>query len=132
MNESSHSNLLLVNANVITLDPLRPRAEKIAIRDGLILGVDGRGDTDMLYFERCPIYDCRGMTVLPGFHDAHCHLHAFAESLVGIDISPSDGIRSIEDIQAAVREHSLKTAPGSWIRGGGYNEFYLAEKRVTD
>lgn len=129
INDSKPSNLLLVNANIITLDPLRPRAERVAIRDGLILAVGEGRNAEMPSPDHCQVWDCQEKTVLPGFHDAHCHLHAFAESIVGMDVSPANGFRSIADLKAAIREHALITKPGTWIRGRGYNEFYLAEKR---
>jgi len=49
------------------------------------------------------LVDCEGRTILPGFIDAHCHLRAFAESLVTLDLRPTDGLSSIADIKAAIR-----------------------------
>jgi len=65
---------------------------------------------------------------VPGFNDSHCHILALASSLLGVDCSPS-AVGSIADIQVHIREQAQKLPPGSWIRGAGYNEFYLAEKR---
>ena len=73
--------------------------------------------------------DCKGKTVLPGFIDAHLHLHALAESHVTLNLEPHHNVQSISDIQTKIRNYSQKLPPGTWIRGRGYNEFYLAEKR---
>lgn len=123
-----HPKTIFTNANVITMDPSRPRAECIAIRGGTILFVGskkalGKAASDI------EILDCRGKTILPGFIDAHCHLRAFAESLVTLDMRPTEGFSSIAVIKAAIRNLSQKAMPGTWIRARGYNEFYLAEKR---
>lgn len=66
---------------------------------------------------------------MPGFIDAHCHLHALAESHVTLNLEPGHNVRSISDIQTKIRDYSRKLPSGTWIRGRGYNEFYLAEKR---
>ena len=61
--------------------------------------------------------------------DAHCHLYALAESHITLNLAPCDNVGSILDIQAKIRDLSQQLPPGTWIRGRGYNEFYLAEKR---
>lgn len=121
--------IILTNANVITLDQECPRAQLIAVKDGRILSVGRTEDLDKLRQESRVVIDVRGKTILPGFIDAHCHLIAFAESLVTLDVKPQNNIRSIADIQAAIQQKSCDAAPGVWIKGRGYNEFYLREKR---
>jgi len=70
----------------------------------------------------------RGRTLIPGFNDAHCHILAFASSLLSVDCSPSV-VSSITDIKAQIHKQAQKLTRGTWIRATGYNEFYLAEKR---
>ena len=72
--------------------------------------------------------DCQGGTLVPGFHDAHCHILAAAASLLAVDCSPA-AVSSIEDIKERIRERAADAPPDGWIRGVGYNEFYLSEKR---
>ncbi|MFH1480272.1 MAG: amidohydrolase [Pseudomonadota bacterium] len=122
-------NIILINANVITLDPGCPAAEWVAISGGTIRAVGTESDLKKFLFHDFEVIDCRGLTVLPGFNDAHLHLRAFAESLVTLDLRPSQGFKSIGDIKRAIGELHSNRAPGTWIRGRGYNEFYLAEKR---
>jgi len=121
--------MLLVNANVLTMDPSLPRAECVAIRDGTIVFAGPRGAFGDPFGGGFEPVDCGGRTILPGFIDAHCHLRAFAESLVSLDLGPDNGFRSIADIKTAVGNQCRKALPGAWIRGRGYNEFHLAEKR---
>ena len=63
------ADLLLVNANVLTMDPARPRARAVAVAGGRILGVYG-GEPDVTANN---VMDLRGLTLIPGFH-AECHL----------------------------------------------------------
>ncbi|MHB9150689.1 MAG: amidohydrolase [Thermoleophilia bacterium] len=122
--------LVLVNANVITMDRALPAARTIGIRAGRIYSVSPRSahpprDSGG---PRPIVIDCRGKTVVPGFIDAHCHLVSYAHSLVGLDAGPRS-VSSILDIRDLVAQAARETPPGSWILGRGYSEFHLAEKR---
>ena len=121
--------LILSNANVITFDPAHPRGEAVVIRGEKILAVGGRECLDGRSKQGAHVIDCRGNTVLPGFIDAHFHVLGFAESLVTLNLEPRNGIHSISDIQARITEVAKNQPPGMWIRGRGYHEFSLAEKR---
>lgn len=126
---SSILNLLLINANVITLDPFLPKADWVAVNDGKIVGSGKSDHLTLSGFTSTKIIDCGGKTVFPGFIDSHLHLLSFAESLVSLNLKPDSGIRSLSDIQSIIHKMSQDLLKGSWIRGRGYNEFYLAEKR---
>jgi predicted amidohydrolase YtcJ len=121
--------MVLINAHIVTMDPLCPSAEWIAISDGLISAVGRSRDCREFSSHNTEIIDCRGRTVLPGFIDPHLHLRAFAESFVSVDLSSTLGFKSIAQIQSAIKTPCEKEPPGTWIRGRGYNEFYLVEKR---
>jgi predicted amidohydrolase YtcJ len=123
------TDLLLLNAVVLTMDEDRPRAQEVAIKDGRILAVGEEDDLKALVSNSTEVIDLGGKTILPGFIDAHLHLRALAESLVTTNIGPASGVSSISHIQERVRHQALKLPPGTWIRAGGYNEIYLSEKR---
>lgn len=119
--------LLLFNANVVTVDRARPRANWVAIADGRIAAL-GTGPPPQRSTRPGANVDCQGATLIPGFHDAHCHVLATAASLTAVDCSPK-AATSIADIQYRLRERSAGLPAGAWIRGTGYNEFYLRERR---
>ncbi len=122
------ADLVLHNANVLTLNPRCPKGELVAVQNGRILSVSGNEAMKELRGTGTKVVDCHGKTILPGFNDAHCHLTAYAESL----LTPSMGqatVHSISDIQNEIRSLSHNLPSGSWIRARGYNEFYLTEKR---
>jgi predicted amidohydrolase YtcJ len=121
--------LILTNGKVITLDPARPRAETVVIRDGKVFAVGGQESLNGLRRQETRVIDCRGKTISPGFIDAHFHLLAFAESLVTLNLEPRNQVHSISDIQVKIRELSRRLPSGTWIRGRGYHEYSLAEKR---
>jgi predicted amidohydrolase YtcJ len=104
-----------------------PRASWVAIGQGRILGV-GTGEPPFNSGVATRIIDCRGGTLIPGFNDAHCHVLATAASLLAVDCNPT-AVLSIEDIKQVLRERSLQAPKETWLRGTGYNDFYLQEKR---
>ena len=122
-------NLILTNGNVITLDPTHPRAKTVVIIDDKVFLVEDKGNFKELKKQSTNLIDCSGKTILPGFIDAHCHLVAFAESLVTLSLNSRNNTYSISDIQSKIHQLSQKSPPGDWIKGRGYNEFYLTEKR---
>jgi predicted amidohydrolase YtcJ len=123
------TDLILLNADVLTMDDNRPKAREVAIKDGLIEAVGEEDDLKGLVSPGTEVKDLGGKTILPGFIDAHLHLRALAESLVTLNIAPASGVSSISHIQERIRHQALKLPPGTWIRAGGYNEIYLSERR---
>ena len=118
------ADLVLYNANVLTMNRRRPRAELVAMRAGNIVWV-GTNDDLALFKGRSKLINCEGKTVIAGFNDAHIHILAYASNLLSIDCSPSS-VPSISDIQEKIRQQAERTPRGTWIKGTGYNEFYLA------
>jgi predicted amidohydrolase YtcJ len=123
------ADLILFNANVLTMDPACPTAQLIAVRNNRVAAVGKDDDLREFQKRNTKIIDCNGKTILPGFIDAHCHLHALAESYVTLNLEPRNDVRSISDIQTKIKATSQQLPSGAWIRGRGFNEFNLAEKR---
>ncbi len=122
------ADLILTNANVITMDPADPVAELVAVKGNKILLVADSDRLGEVKGAKTKIIDCQGKTVAPGFNDAHCHIFSFIRKLHSLDLSPSS-VKSIADIKAAIRRRARSLPPGQWLTSTDYNEFYLAEKR---
>jgi len=122
------ADLILKNANVITLDSKQPAAELVATRGDKILLVGDSKEAEPLKGAMTRVIDCQGKTVVPGFNDAHCHIFSFIRKLLSFDLSPSS-VRSINDIKAVIHRQAQNTPPGKWLSGTDYNEFHLTEKR---
>ena len=120
--------LVLYNANVITLDPSAPRATGVVCEGGVITSTSGVDVQRALRSGKYEEIDCGGRTVLPGFIDAHVHFLAYASSMTAVDCS-HQAVVSISDITAALSERAKRTPEGKWVRGTGYDEFRLQEKR---
>jgi predicted amidohydrolase YtcJ len=122
------ANLVLKNANIITLDPENPRVDIIGIKDDRIVFTGKDEDKDSITGPDTRVIDCGGKTVVAGFNDAHCHIFSFLRKLISVDLSERS-VRSINDIKAAIKRKVNETPEGEWISGTDYNDFYLAEKR---
>ena len=120
------ADLLLYGGRVLTLDPHHPEAEAVAIKDGKILAIGSDGELKSFLASRTQSLSCAGKTVLPGFIDPHLHLFAWASRFRGVDLSAA---RSIAELQQQLMAHLSQTRAKDWMRGYGYDEFFLAEKR---
>lgn len=122
------ADIVLKNADVITLDATQPSAELVAIGGDRIALVAGNDMLNTVSGAGTRIIDCAGRTVIPGFNDAHLHFFSLVRKLLSIDLSPP-AVRSIADIKETIRSKASQVPPGTWLSGTDYNEFYLAEKR---
>lgn len=111
------------------MDPVLPKARWVAVENGKILVLGIEDDFKELCHQSTEVIDCKGKTVLPGFIDAHLHFYGLAENLETLNLEPRNNIRSILDIREKIKQVSGDLPAGDWIRGRGYHEFYLAEKR---
>jgi hypothetical protein len=104
--------LLLTNANVITMDPARPTARRIGVWRGRIFALD-----EALPAER--VVDLQGATVLPGLIDAHVHL-----AWTGFErINPSIAACATPDeALAIIGAAAADRAPGDWVDVVGYDQ----------
>ena len=122
------ADLVLKNAEVITMDPGYPFAGIVAIRDGRVMLVGNTDRLDEVTGAGTNVIDCGGKTVMPGFIDAHCHIFSFIRKLLSLDLSPP-AVTSIADIKAVIARKVKETPPGQWIQGTDYSDFHLVEKR---
>lgn len=109
-----------------TLDPAQPRAQALAVLHGRIVAVGSDEEVLRLADARTRRVDLEGAAALPGFHDAHCHILLFGLSLVEVNLRHAG---SVADVTAAVAERAREVGPGRWVRGGGYDQNRLAERR---
>ena len=79
------ADLLLISAAVYTVNPDKPWAEAVAIRDGIIVGVGSNKEITSRFEGPTDVLD--GRMLLPGFHDAHLHLLAGGIQLLQCDLA---------------------------------------------
>ena len=120
--------LVLTNARVVTMAGRTDAPAAVAVRAGRIAWIGTSEEAARLTGARTRIIDCLGRTLLPGLIDAHLHLLAYASSLVAVDCSPYSTC-SIGQIRQALGRRARETPAGEWIRGYGYDDLSLLERR---
>ena len=136
MTLEQHADLVLINARVLTRGYGPAGPEFVAIKAGKIVGAGKARDLPAFKGPMTRQIDCQGMTLAPGFNDAHCHFLALASALQGIDC----GAESVTSIRQLIRKVALETKSAAtlpathesgirWIKAYGYDEFHLKEKR---
>jgi predicted amidohydrolase YtcJ len=111
--------LLLTNGNVYIVTEKQPKAEAVAVKANRIVFVGSNADAKRFHAAR--IVDLHGGTVVPGFTDSHCHIFGIGEREMQFNM---EGINSLEDFLARVKERVDKTSPGKWIVGRGWIETF--------
>lgn len=112
------SPLLLLNGNVVTLDPEQPLATAIVLRGDEILYVGDDATAAHYRTAHSEMIDLKGALTLAAFTDAHIHFTGFAQTLDNVDLS---GSRSLEQAVERVRARAAQTPTGELIWGSGWN-----------
>ena len=116
--------LVLLNGRVYTMDDGTPRAEAFAVRDGRFVAIGTTAAIRGLVAKRTTVIDAAGMTVTPGFIDAHCH-PGDPEELYDVNCD----LRSIHEIQEALRRQAASKPDGYWVRGFKFDDTKLTDGR---
>ncbi|HEX9007151.1 MAG TPA: amidohydrolase, partial [Bacteroidota bacterium] len=116
--------MILVNGAVYTVNPSQPRAEALAVKDGIIVGVGSTKDL-LDRFAADTVVDLQGKPVYPGFIDSHAHLEGLGILLMTLDVY---GAESPEEVASRVTAQSARQPAGSWIRGRGWDQNRWKEK----
>ena len=134
LHQSGHyspmSDLILTNARIRTLDTHTPLAEAVAIKSGHISAVGTNAAVLNLSSAETRIVNMEGKTILPGFHDAHCHVLSFGMTLSMVPLGSRD-VKSVADIVQRLSDRAgrLDDSPASWVIGQGYDQNTLSERR---
>jgi len=119
------ADLVILNANVLTIDKTHSRAEAIAFKGEKIIAVSSTKAIERYIEEGVTrVIDAQGRLVVPGFNDAHVHFG-------GIDPDYID-LRYITDptiITERVRERVAQAKPGELIRGGRWEHEMFHNKQ---
>lgn len=120
---------IFYNGIIHTMDKAVPKAEAVAVKDGIIIRVGSNEDVLKLRTESTAMYDMDGKTMLPGFCDSHMHLLSYGYSLEKVNLYSA---KSMDDLiklgQDFLKEHPRLT----WLQGRGWNTDDWEDKRYPN
>jgi len=118
------ADVILSGGTFYTMDSNQGPVEALAIRGQRILAVGSAADIAELAGATTQIIDTHGLTVTPGFIDAHSH-PLMANEAVSVNVD----FRHIGEVQEALRSKAALTPAGHWVQAHLYDDTKFAEGR---
>ena len=121
--------LILVGGRVYTVDGDLPQAEAFAVKNSRFIAVGSSDDIRNLAGPGTEVIDAGGMTVTPGFIDAHLHpASGGVRELTEVNLD----VRSMAEIGERLRDGAAARPPGEWILAFKYDDTKVREgRRIT-
>lgn len=125
--------VLYHNGDILTMEGDTPiYAESLIESDGNILFVGDKKEAEKKY-PTSTKKNLQGKTLLPGFTDGHSHMAIGMQNIAFADLSspPVGDVTSINElVNELIKNRKSKNIPeGEWVRGWGYDQDFLKEKR---
>lgn len=117
----------VLGARIRTLDPARPFATAVGVRDGAIVAVGSDAEVRETCDARTELIDGAGLTIVPGLVDSHVHPLWAADLAVGVDAS---GIVDVDDLRAALEGERERVGPGAIVRAWSVDYAMFAGERM--
>jgi predicted amidohydrolase YtcJ len=120
------ADLVVVGGKVLTQEADQSSVDAFAVKNGRFMAVGSNEDIRNLTSVNTEVIDVSGMTVLPGFIDAHSH-----PSGAGLNAlkNVNTNLGSVARIQDALSERAAATPPGEWVVGYMYDDTKQEEGR---
>ena len=116
--------LILVNGDIRTQDPYRPRAKAVALAGEKIVAIGDDKDIKYLIRHDSEVIDLGGRLVLPGLTDSHIHFLTWAMMQ---DTLPLSDTNSLGQVLEWIAQTASKVPRGAWINSMGFDEFRWPE-----
>ena len=129
MAKQTSPDLILHRGNFTTLNPSKPVASAVAIRDGRFIRVGDEAEVLSHTGPGTRVIDLKGRRVLPGLIDNHLHIIRGGLSY-NMELR-WDGVRSLAEAMRMLKRQVEITPPPQWVRVvGGFTEHQFVEKRL--
>jgi predicted amidohydrolase YtcJ len=121
--------LIVHNAKISTMDPSRPYASAIGVKDGKFQAIGTDAELLGTQLNAAKVIDAGGRRIIPGLYDSHLHIIRG-----GLNYNLElrwDGVPSLADAMRLLRDQVARTPQGQWVRVvGGFAELQFAERRL--
>lgn len=113
------ADLVLRNANIVTMNRNTPTAEALAVSGDRILAVGSEDEVSGYVGTETEVLDLEGKTVVPGMIDSHVHFVGLGNRLLQLD---ARNVSDKDEIIERVAEHVADAEAGEWIQGRGWDQ----------
>jgi predicted amidohydrolase YtcJ len=121
--------LVLINGNIRTMDPLKPVVSALASRDGRIVALGSTPDIKALAGRTTRVIDAGGRLVLPGFQDTHIHLQdSGTRHALDVDLA---GARTVAQLLELLGSFAQSKPERDWVQGHGWYSGIFGEHNLT-
>lgn len=112
------ADLVVINANVRTMDKFKPTAQSIAVIGNKIVAIGTDAETKPLIGKNTKVIDAQGKLVLPGFNDAHVHFLDGGAGLSSVDLRDA---KTPQEFVQRIADFAKKQPKGRWILNGNWD-----------
>lgn len=114
----AQADLVIINANIRTIDKTKPLSQALAVTKNRISAVGTNQEIRALVGENTKIIDAAGRLVLPGFNDAHVHFTTMGKQFFSVDLRDA---KTPQEVVEKIKLHARFLPKGHWILGSGWN-----------
>ena len=115
------ADLILFNGRLHTVDPEKPQASAVAIKDGKFVAVGSDAEAMALRGSATRVVDLQKRTVIPGLNDSHLHLIRG-----GLNYNLElrwEGVPSVAEALRMLKIQAERTPTPQWVREQIFNQF---------
>lgn len=110
--------LIVINADVYTVDPAAPRIDAFAVEQGKFTVLGSTTEIRAMAARSTRVIDAGGRTVTPGFIDGHSHVRGSSPAVAGVDLSY---IADKDEWLRLIEEADKRLPDGEWLTGRGWD-----------
>ena len=107
-------NLVVINADVRTMDTQKPKAEAIAITDNKISAVGSNAEIRRLITATTQVIDAKGKLIIPGFNDSHVHFFSIGARFFSLNLK---NVRTSDEVIGKIKFQAKFLPKGQWMIG---------------
>lgn len=116
--QTFHADLVIVNANVHTMNPAQKQARSIAVLGDRIVAIGSDDYTKSFIGPATKVINAKGKLVIPGFNDAHVHFLETGVQLSSVDLRSA---KTPQEFVERIKAFAAKLPKGRWILGGKWD-----------
>src|SRR5215207_593751 len=121
--------LIIVNGDIRTMDPVCPQASAMAIGEGVVRALGSDLEIRSIAAPGARVIDAGGRLVLPGLQDTHIHLQdGGTDRASSLDLEQAS---SVAELQESLRAFVAQTQSTKWLKGVGWYSGIFGEHNLS-